>query len=159
MSTTLQLDEDLVLQKPEAGWEEGHIRLMVAGQQTLRQLVEDYFKRRLKADPKWDGQEWNYRPDIDRIEFEGDTVEVECSAPACGRGCCGSDCHTYKFPLSDLWSDIDTILAGIQAKREAEAAAKAEAERLAEEKRKADQEERERRLFEKLQAKFGGQTP
>ncbi len=139
---------------------ETEILQMINAKGTLQGLASDYFWERFKADPKWAGDDfddydegyvpeapdWMYEPDIDSLTVGEDQVRVRCSAPACGRGCCGYSRYTYVFPTSYLWLDQSAILADLKAKTEAtkKAVAKREAQEAAEREERREKAERKR---------------
>jgi len=98
------------------GATEEDIRFMIKGREILDNKARAYFWERFDSDPEW-GESWNgswvYRPSIDSIDIGETEIEVECSAPACKRGCCGTDRRTYSFPTSYLWLDQTAILAEV----------------------------------------------
>lgn len=136
----------------EGPFTEGQICTMVGGYQTVMELAEKYFWQRYRADPEWQGH-FIHEPGI-TVTIDYGEVSVEAEARACTRGCCGTDSHTFSFPLSYLWLDQTAILADLKAKADREAAAKAEKERQAEASRKAHLEAQERKEFIRLQQKF-----
>ena len=139
---------------------ENEVRMALNSRADVIQLAEDYFWARYKADPEWDHSDagwgfegFRYSPSIE-VSFTDDTVEVEASARACGRGCCGTDTHTYTFPLSYLWSDQTTILADIAAKAEAKKQAEAEATAKREAEAKVRQVAAEKKQLAELAKKY-----
>ena len=137
-------------------YNEEQIRLMATGAETLDDLIRDYFWRRFDADPDWDY--FIDRPNLDNISVEGDTVEVDASCRACRRGCCGTDYHTYEFPLSYLWLDQTAILADMKVKAEEAAKAAAERKKQEAEERKRRQEAAERKKLAELKGKYEAQA-
>jgi hypothetical protein len=162
------------------------IKDMVTGQATLHQLATQRFWLLFEYDIPWKTQTnlwgdeerdedaeagdptcWVYTPSIDAIRFKDDIVLVSCSASACSRGCCGTLRKTYEFPLSYLWTDENTLLAGITARHEAAKLAEADKQRRKAEQKRLDaeewareQEELDRQEFERLTAKYtGGAQP
>lgn len=131
---------------------EGQICTMVGGYQTLMAKAEAYFWQRYRADPEWQDH-FRHEPDI-KITIDGYDVEVEGEAAACGRGCCGTDSHTFSFPLSYLWLDQTTILADMKAKADAKAKAEADAKVKREAEAKKRQEADERKRLIELVAKY-----
>jgi len=161
---------------------EQQIQDMVTGQETLNQLATKRFWLLFKYDIPWKTQSnlwgdeerdesedvgeptgWLHTPGIDAIRFKKGTVLVSCSAPACSRGCCGTQQVTYEFPLSHLWTDEETIFRSIQERREVARQAeeerkrlKAEKDRLEAEEWAREQEEQDRLEYERLTAKYTG---
>ena len=138
---------------------EDQIRMMLQGRETVVQMAKDYFWTRYNADSEWDHsgeygfEGFRYDPYIE-VDFDGETVEVSAEAAACGRGCCGNDHHTYKFPLSYLWLDQTAILADMKEKAETKKKA-AKDQKLADaEKAKKATEDQERKEFLRLSAKY-----
>lgn len=122
-----------------------------------------YFVYRYKYDKKW-RKEWAeggyHPPRIDSVYCGPDSVTIRCSAPACGRGCCGTNMASFTFPLSNLFGDWAAEEAGVLA-REEEKAAKKAAKKAAREAREAAEEvERaaawDRAEYARLREKFEG---
>lgn len=110
-------------------------------------------------------QDWkdvfSYSPSVDNLYFTETSVEISCSAAACGRGCCGYDYHTYSFPVEYLSLEVSELMEGVQKELDALAEQKRlederEQAKEAEEARQAAlaQEARERAEYARLQAKF-----
>jgi hypothetical protein len=93
----------------------------------------------------------DYRGSIEKVEVDGDTVEIETYQYA-SCGCCPGDTYYYSFPVSYLFDTewIEDVKKQVQAKKEAEEKRKAEEAQ----KRKEEQEKRERIEFERLKQKF-----
>jgi len=144
---------------------EEQIHEMAEGYLTLHRLMKDYFWERYDADPKFrqiegesshypDGREFRYRPSIEKIETNGDTVYVRCEARACGSGCCGYDTHTFEFPLSYLWQDQSEILADMARRQEEARQAEQERRRTEAARQKKAREESEKKQLRELAAKY-----
>lgn len=88
-------------------------------------LAEQYFWSRYLADPKWDVEERVFsgfyrRPYIETTTFYADQDICEVYVEGQDEDEGG---HTYKFPISYLWTDQTLVLADIKRKgEEAEAA-------------------------------------
>ena len=81
-------------------------------------------------------------------------MTVEAEAPACFRGCCGTDWHEFSFPLTDLIRPFDEIEVELATRDEQRSidAAKEKAEKEAEHARQ--KELRERADLERLKEKY-----
>lgn len=169
---------DDIWQVPEDGWNENPvdtltaairqtpteagIKHIVEATKALREMAEAYFWARYKVDPEW-RKHFISTPDIRSIEYGwcngANTVEIECACRACNRGCCGTDYHTYEFPLSYLWLDQTAILADIAAKAEAKKRAEEEAQRKREAEAARKREEAEKQKLKELAAKYPAEVP
>lgn len=132
---------------------EERIRELVDTRKTLKELVDDRFWLVFDTDPSWP-KHFICRPDIMRIGFDGDEVEVSCEARGCNRGCCGTDYHTYSFPLSYLWTEREDVLALVQARVDAEKAAQDEKDRIKAEAERSRKEEQDRARLRELAAQY-----
>jgi hypothetical protein len=132
------------------------IRLLIGGAKHINQLAEDYFWKRYRVDPEWQ-REFRYEPSI-HVTIEDDTVSIHGEAAACGSGCCGSDTHTYEFPLEHLWLDQTSVLNDIrvQAEKDAREKAEKEAKDIADARKRA--EEADRKRLAELMAKYPDAT-
>ena len=165
-----------------ATFTEQQVLELIKGHDALQELAQERFWLLFKNDIPWqtqsnhwrdieyeeedddivDSTNWRYTPGIDEVQFEQDTVLISCSAPACSRGCCGTQRATYKFPLSYLWTAEQTLRQDIEARHEAarrtaaeKKRLKVEQERLNHEEWVREQEEQDRQEYERLAAKYG----
>jgi len=129
------------------------IRHLANAHKAMQEMIEAYFDKRYKIDPEW-RKEWSYSPSIKSIEINNDSIDLECSAPACGCGCSGYDHRTFTFPMEHLWNQ-EEALAGIKAEAEAKQRAAEEAKQRQEAESKKKQEEAERQQWAALAAKYG----
>lgn len=153
--------EDLLTKEIQENPSESGIRHLAKAHEALVKMTEAYFEARYEADSEWRKQA-NFigTPNIQSIKFDYWTREakIECSCRACTRGCCGTDYHTFRFPLEYLWLDQTAILEDMKAKAEEakRAAQLAKEAQLAQERKR--QEETERKQFLDLQAKYGAKS-
>ena len=87
---------------------------VLAAQKALRAKAESIFWQIFYGNDEWP-RALRYRPSIDNIRFGESTVTICGSAPACGRGCCGYESHSYRFPASLLDMDNSEVALWVEA--------------------------------------------
>lgn len=115
---------------------------MARGTEIIEGLATAYFEVRYQADPEWQG--FVYKPGIEGIDISEEGVEINLTAPACTRGCCGSDYEQHFVGWEALLQTPEQIRAVVEARLAAEEEAKRKEKEAAARKRKADKARRER---------------
>lgn len=119
----------------------------------LKELITQYFWKRLGVDEEWD-KALPYEPRISSIEIENNIVFVHCWSRACNRGCCGNENYTYEFPISYLWLDQTEILEDMAKRRAEDLKEKYRREEEERERRKKYEEDQERKKLIELKKKY-----
>ena len=132
---------------------EQDIKRMIEERNTLISLFTQRFDRIRDLRPSWKKALLDY-PDFDEIEFGSETVKIHGSSAGCHRGCCGTEYHTYEFPLHYLWWTEEQVTADAAAEeKKMQKAAEVELQRKTEQDARA-REEKERQQLKSLAEKY-----
>jgi len=94
----------------------------------IQKTAEDFFWKMYRASKDFRSfevcnhyprNEFLFEPNILQVSILEQTISVSCEAPACERGCCGYESHTFRFPLAYLWLNEAEVLADLKRLQEA----------------------------------------